>query len=301
MPDRIPGTPPAEIAIDARLVRSLLREQHPDLAESTLRAIDAGWDNAIFRLGDDLAVRLPRREVAAPLLLNEQRWLPALADRLPIPVPTPVRIGVPGSGYPWHWSIVPWLRGRSAEQDAPGAAEARRLAEFLRALHAPAPRVAPRSTVRGVPLERRAHAVEQRLSRLREHVSPVGDQVVSAWRSALEAPASDHDVWLHGDLHARNVLVHHGAIAGIIDWGDMTAGDPATDLASIWMLLGDGAARREALACYGASEQLVRRAKGWAVLFGVLLLDTGLVDDPRHARIGAATLARIAEDHDSYR
>src|SRR5580765_4230440 len=99
-----PGTPAAELAIDTTLVAGLLADQHPDLAQLTLQAVEAGWDNALFRLGDHLAVRLPRRAVAAPLIVHEQRWLPHLADQLTLPVPAPCRIGTPARGYPWHWS-----------------------------------------------------------------------------------------------------------------------------------------------------------------------------------------------------
>src|SRR5579872_6417051 len=98
------GTPVAELAIDEALVLSLLTEQHPDLAHFPLRAMDAGWDNTMFRLGADLAVRLPRRAVTAALITHEQKWLPRLSKQLPLPVPAPLRIGQPALGYPWFWS-----------------------------------------------------------------------------------------------------------------------------------------------------------------------------------------------------
>jgi aminoglycoside phosphotransferase (APT) family kinase protein len=102
--------------------------------------------------------------------------------------------------------------------------------------------------------------------------------------------------WLHGDLHSRNVLVEHGLISGIIDWGDITSGDCATDLASIWILFSHSQARHDALAAYGnVSEATVKRAKGWAVLFGVMLLDTGLIDNPRNAAIGECILRRAVQ------
>jgi len=113
----------------------------------------------------------------------------------------------------------------------------------------------------------------------------------------LDAPVDVEAKWLHGDLHARNVLVKNGAIAGIIDWGDMTSGDIATDLASIWMLFGDQHTRHQVIAEYAnISDATLQRAKGWAVLFGVLLLDTGLVDHPRHAVMGERSLRRVSED-----
>lgn len=278
-------------------MQTLLRLQHPDLAHLELRTVGAGWDNAMFRLGPALAVRVPRRASAAALLVNEQRWLPALAPHLPIPVPQPVRLGVPSTTFPWHWSVLPWIEGDPVDQSPLTAAEAPRLAEFLRALHRPAPDDAPSSKVRGVPLEQRAAVVGERLSRLRGVVPLLDDAVLSIWQEALAAPAAGNRVWVHGDLHAQNVLVRNGAIAGIIDWGDMTAGDPATDLAGVWMLLEDAPARKEAMTCYAASADEIARAKGWAVLLASLLLEHGLIDNPSHVTMALSTLRSLSEDH----
>jgi aminoglycoside phosphotransferase (APT) family kinase protein len=290
------GTPAAEHVVDTPLVAGLLADQHPDLADLPLQVVDAGWDNALFRLGDHLAVRLPRRMAAAPLVVHEQRWLPQLAPRLTLPVPVPCRIGVPARGYPWHWSVVPWLPGAPADHHEPDAAQAQSHAAFLRSLHTPAPDDAPANPVRGVPLQQRATPVEARLRRLASTTDLITPQIWQIWHVALHAPIDTPPAWLHGDLHPRNVLVENGTIAGIIDWGDMTAGDCATDLASIWMLFADQEARRQALAAYGnLSEATLRRARGWALLFGAVLLDSGLIDNPRNAAIGARTLQRVAE------
>src|SRR3984893_17711999 len=110
----IGSKPPADFAVNTALVRALLHEQHQDLAGLALSEAAAGWDNHLFRLGDALAVRLPRREVAASLIVHEQRWLPLLSARLPLPIPVPVRTGHPGCSFPWSWSVVPWLDGTSA-------------------------------------------------------------------------------------------------------------------------------------------------------------------------------------------
>jgi aminoglycoside phosphotransferase (APT) family kinase protein len=109
------GTPISELEIDVPLVYSLLEEQHPDLKHLPIHLIDAGWDNAMFRLGEQLSVRLPRRKAAATLIENEQTWLPFLAEQLPIRVPTPYRLGKPARGYPWRWSVLPWLAGIPAD------------------------------------------------------------------------------------------------------------------------------------------------------------------------------------------
>lgn len=290
------GTPPAEVALDAGLVGALLADQHPDLAGLPLRVVEAGWDNLILRLGDDMAVRLPRRAAAAQLVVHEQTWLPALAPRLTLPVPAPLRVGMPGRGYPWRWSVLPWLHGTAADQCEPAAAQAPVLAAFLRSLHLPAPADAPANPVRGVPLRARAEAMEARMGRLAGKTDLLTPALRQIWREALAAPLDVEATWLHGDLHPRNMLVKAGAISGVIDWGDITAGDRATDLAAIWMLFADLRARRAALAAYGGlSAATVLRAMGWAALFGVMLLDSGLVDNPRNAAIGARTLRHLAE------
>ncbi len=289
------GTPQAEHAIDAELVAGLLADQHPDLAGLPLREVDSGWDNALFRLGGELAVRLPRRAAAAPLLAHEQEWLPQLAGELPLPVPAPVRRGAPGRGYPWRWSVVRWLRGAPADRAAPDRSQAEPFGAFLRALHRPAPAGAPANAVRGVPLARRASVFEARLGRLERAAGLVPPAIPALWRAALAAPIDHPPVWLHGDLHPQNLLVEAGAISGVIDWGDITAGDPATDLAAVWMLFAEPATRAAALAAYGPiSPATLARARGWAALFGLLLLDNGLVDAPRHALVAERTLRRLA-------
>jgi aminoglycoside phosphotransferase (APT) family kinase protein len=292
------GTPASDFQIDAALVRALIEQQHPDLARLPIQMLDAGWDNAMFRLGTQYCVRLPRREAAAALIENEQTWLPYLARQLSLPIPCPCRFGKPALGYPWKWSVLPWLPGTPADLAEPAATQAVALAKFLRSLHVPAPADAPSNAVRGVPLWQRAAVVEERLQRLSVKTDLITKPVKRAWETALQAPCAESSKWLHGDLHARNVLVENGAITGIIDWGDITAGDEATDLAAVWMLFAEQIARQKTLSEYAdISEATLQRAKGWAVLFGVVLLDTGLVDHPRHARMGEQTLRRITADN----
>jgi aminoglycoside phosphotransferase (APT) family kinase protein len=111
--------PAAELEITADLVSRLLAAQHPDLAGLTVEPLANGWDNTLFLLGEELVARLPRRTLGASILLNEQRWLPSLAPRLPLPVPVPVRTGGPGEGYPWPWSVVALLPGTPASDGPP--------------------------------------------------------------------------------------------------------------------------------------------------------------------------------------
>lgn len=291
------GTPSAEIEIDVALVRALLHAQHPDLADLPLQVVDMGWDNVMLRLGDDLAVRMPRRTPAASLIEHEQRWLPALAGRLPLPIPAPLRIGLPGAGYPWRWSILPWLPGIASDLSPPHSDQGPALAEFLRTLHIPAPADVPDNPFRGVPLHQRWPIVAERFERVARLTDCLPPKVQALWEQALSAPVATSFTWLHGDLHSRNVLVHDSRICAVIDWGDMTQGDPATDLAAIWNLLPDPAARAEAIQAYGpVPEATWQRARGWAILFGIMLLDSGMVNDPRLAAAGEATLRRLAAD-----
>ena len=285
---------PGEIQVDVDLVEVLLAQQHPNLATLPLRASEGGFDNFMFRLGESFAVRLPRSAAAARLLANEQRWLITLSDRLPVQIPVPIRVGQPGFGFPWRWSVVPWLTGSTAEIAPVAAREAPRLAAFLRALHVPAPADAPRNAERSRPLTSRAAAIAERMERLARTTDAVTGRIREAWRESLEAPGPKQSTWIHGDLHARNVLTLEGTITGVIDWGDMTSADPAIDLACLWMLLPDEAAREAARSAYGSSEaSLWVRARGWAVLFGVMLLDTGLAGNARNAAMGEQILRRV--------
>jgi aminoglycoside phosphotransferase (APT) family kinase protein len=192
--------------------------------------------------------------------------------------------------------VVPWIDGVAADQCPPLASQAEPFAAFLRSLHGPAPADAPTNRFRGVPLRARAAALAERMQRLASRTSLITPRIRDIGRTALDAPLDLAPTWVHGDLHSRNVLVANGAIAGVIDWGDLTAGDPATDLAATWMLFADPQARQAALAGYpGLTEATVQRARGWALFFGVMLLDTGLADNPRNAAIGEQILRRVAE------
>ena len=251
----------------------------------------------MFRLGEQYCVRLPRREAAAALIEHEQIWLPRLARQLSLPISCPSWFGKPALGYPWKWSVLPWLPGTPADLAEPAATQSVALAKFLRSLHTPAPSDAPANAVRGVPLWRRAAAIEERVQRLSVKTDLITKPVKRTWEIALQAPCAGSSKWLHGDLHARNVLVENGAITGIIDWGDITSGDVATDLAGFWSLFSEQRARQKALSEYtDISEATLQRAKGWAVLFGVVLMDTGLIDNPRHALMGEQILRRVTAD-----
>jgi aminoglycoside phosphotransferase (APT) family kinase protein len=292
--------PEAEVDIDVDLVAALVAEQHPDLAGLPLRSLAHGWDNESYRLGDDLVVRLPRRAAAAELIVHEQRWLGELAGGLPLPIPAPVRVGLPALGYPWAWSIVPWLSGAPWETAPPvdAAAAGRQLGSFLDALHRPAPPTAPHNPFRGVPLVDRAERFDNGVFALGDRIDARRCRAVFA-ELAAAAAWDGPPVWLHGDLHPLNVLVGGGRPSAVVDFGDICAGDPATDLAVAWMVL--AAADRHAFRLAAGAERPVddatwQRSRAWALALAIAYLAAS-DDNPTMAAIGHRTLTAALDDH----
>ncbi|MGZ2356105.1 aminoglycoside phosphotransferase family protein [Streptomyces sp. 372A] len=266
------------------LIRALLRDQHPDLADLPLELGARGWDNQVWRLGDELAVRLPwATESADELLLKEHAWVPVLAPGLPLPVPVPQRLGVPSERFPRPWLVTTWVSGEPADRVPATRAEdaADTLARFLGALHRPAPPEAPSGRGRGGPLGPYGEHFGHALAAVTEKgLVADPDPVRRVWEDAVAAPDwGGPALWLHGDLHPANVLTANGTFCGVIDFGDLFAGDPACDLAAAWILLPDGAADRFHAACRLAPDvATLRRARGWAVLralSGLLIADDG--------------------------
>ncbi len=286
--------PDAEFNITEQLVRSLLERQFPALAALPLRLLASGWDNTMYRLGSHHIVRLPRRQLGADLIEHEQRWLPVLSNVLPLPIPAPTHVGEPSDGYPWTWSIVPWVAGVPGDTEPLDEGQAVVMADFLRTLHQPAPAEAPVSEFRGMALSVRKPITIDRLASVDQATDLVTSSVRSAFHDALDAPLATEKTWVHGDLHPRNIVVHQGEIASIIDWGDMNGGDGANDLAALWMFFDDPEVREAALAAYGATAAMTARAKGWAVFFGAILTDVGLHGDELFLAVGSRTLRNVA-------
>jgi aminoglycoside phosphotransferase (APT) family kinase protein len=266
----------SDLVIDEDLVRAMLREQHPDLAELRLRPVDGGWDNQMWRLGEDMAVRIPRTPRAPSLLEQERRLLPELAPRLPLPVPVPVGLGEPSTLFPATWLVTTWVAGEPADRTAiergPHAAEA--LAGFLAALHEEAPEDAPVNPTRSVPLKQIGENAERGIEFWSTDANAAALHRI--WSDALAAGEWHRPpVWIHGDLHPANVLVAEGTLTGVIDFGELCAGDPAADLAAVWMLLPEGAAQACLDAYPNADEATVLRARGWALLRAFGLLEVG--------------------------
>lgn len=290
------NTPSAEVEIDDALVRALLAEQLPDLAALPLARLAEGWDNVIYRLGDELTVRLPRRKMAAELVEHEQRWLPDLAPRLPLAIPAPVGIGRPGLGFPWSWSVCPWLPGSVAQQVPPDdpCAAATSLGQFLAALHQPAPPDAPENPFRGVPLAARDTTMHERVAELGDAID--GRAVLERWAELLATPPwSGPPLWLHGDLHPANVLVHRGRLSAVIDFGDITGGDRACDLSIAWMLFPPAARATFRAAAGAVDDDTWARARGWALTLAVTYIAAS-ANDPVIEREGRETIAAVLAD-----
>ncbi|GII94207.1 aminoglycoside phosphotransferase family protein [Sinosporangium siamense] len=291
----------SEIEITADLVHDLLQEQHPDLAGLAIREVAGGWGNQMWRLGDDLSVRMPRTEGAPDLLRKECRWLPVLAPRLPLPVPNPVRIGEPSARFPKPWTIMTWVPGEPLDYTSisRGDHAADTLAGFLKALHVEAPEDAPISEDRGDHpktytdgFDHFVHAVVP---------DDLADEVRAVWDDAVAAPGWDGPpLWVHGDLHPANVVVSDGTLTGVIDFGDMFAGDPAWDLAAAWVVLPADAASPFFDAYAQADEGTIRRARGLAALKSLFLMLMGQNGDrglpggkPAWGPAGRAALDRV--------
>ncbi|MGI8793873.1 MAG: aminoglycoside phosphotransferase family protein [Acidimicrobiales bacterium] len=285
--------PAADVRIDIRLVQDLLAEQHPDLVGLAISPLATGWDNVSFRLGDRFVVRLPRRAESAAVIAHEQRWLPMLAPRLPLPVPVPIRIGTSIDRYPYRWSVCPWYPGESAADTPPTDLRdaAAKLGAFVGALATiEVPLDAPLNPWRGIPLM-------ERDARTRDAIAVIPERwreaALAAWEGAVALPEhAGPPRWLHGDLHPANTVVDGGRLIAVIDFTDLCVGDPATDLMSAWMLLPTEhhATFREAA---GADdESLWRRGRGWALTHAVATLSNS-ADNPLMRQMSEATLTRV--------
>lgn len=280
---------------DLDLAQGLLRAQFPELASLPLRIAGMGVDNVIVRVGEALALRLPRTEQGATLIANEIRWLPELAPKLPLPIPKPLHIGRPQGAYPWPWYVTRWFHGTPALAEPLRAGST--LARFLRALHRPAPPDAPHNPYRSIPLAGREARFEQHLAATHTFLDArQRTRVRERWHELSATPRrAEAPTWIHGDLHPANMIVIRGELSAVIDFGDVCAGDPATDLAVAWMLF-DRDTRALFRAEYTDShdDALWRRAQGWAITLGLAALATDL--PPEQRRAGLRTVREALVD-----
>jgi len=266
-----------EVDTDVSLVGRLLAAQFPEWAGLSIEPVrSCGTDNALYRLGHDLVVRLPRRERDSGTLEKERRWLPRLAPLLPLAVPVPLGEGTPAEGYPFAWSVYRWLKGEDAtvERVTDLSRLATDLAQFVAALQRIDPTGGPypgeHNAFRGVPLATRDAPTRAAIVSLRGAVDV--SAVTAVWESALQAPEWEHPpVWIHGDLDSRNLLVEEGRLSAVIDFGCLGVGDPACDVMVAWKVL--SADTREIFrTALSVDEATWARARGWALSQALMAL-----------------------------
>lgn len=292
-----------EADIDVTLVARLVAVQFRQWADLPIVPVrSAGTDNALFRFGNDMVVRLPRVLTATGQVEKEQLWLPRLAPLLPLAIPVPIAKGMPAEGYPWPWSIYRWLDGETATIDriADLGRTATALGDFVAALQqvdaAGGPPPSEQNSFRGGPLSSRDSSTRDAITTLRDTLDV--DAVTAAWETALHAPAwKGRDVWLHGDLHAANLLARHGQLSAVIDFGCMGVGDPACDVMVAWTYL--SAQTRDAFrAVLSVDDATWARGRGWALSFGLIALPYYQTTNPVLAGIARRAVEEALADNE---
>jgi aminoglycoside phosphotransferase (APT) family kinase protein len=270
-------------AITAALASRLVAGQFPQWADLPVKWVGSdGNDNVTFRLGGEMSVRLPSADRYAPQVQKEHRWLPILAQRLPLPIPEPLAKGAPAYGYPWHWSIYSWIEGETAtiERIVDLGRFATDLAEFLVALNridpAGGPAPGKHNFFRGGPLStydvETRHAIAALATEIDTHA------VTEVWEAALAATLSRSRAWVHGDVTASNLLVADGRLSGVIDFGCSGVGDPACDLTVAWTLF-FGTSRETFRGRLPLDDATWARARGWALWKALITLVRALKTD----------------------
>jgi aminoglycoside phosphotransferase (APT) family kinase protein len=291
-----------EVYVDVTLVSQLLAAQFPQWVDLSIEPVhSAGTDNAIYRIGEDMAVRLPRIEGATGQVDKEHQWLPRLAPHLPLAIPVPLAKGIPGEGYPWYWSVYLWLEGETAtfERIADPGQAARDLAQFVAALQRIDPVGGPspgaHNSFRGVSLSTRDSETCAAIASLDNMLDT--DAVTAAWDAALQAPAwHGPPVWIHGDLSPLNLLVEHGRLSAVIDFGCLGMGDPACDLQVAWNLL--SAVTRDVFhAALPVDDATWARGRGWALSVGLIALPYYQSTNPVLAGIARRAIDEVLADH----
>ena len=291
-----------EVTTDVPLVRRLLAAQFPQWAHLPIEPVHSdGTSNAIYRLGEDLSVRLPLIESTTLQHDKEHRWLPTLAPHLPLAIPIPFGAGQPAEGYPWHWSVYPWLPGEPATPDrlTDPTKPATDLAAFITALRAIDPTGGPppgkHNFHRGVPLALRDTTVRACIAQLEDLIDT--QAATAAWDHALQTPVYDGPpTWIHGDLSATNMLATNGHLTAVIDWGGLAIGDPACELLVAWNLF-SAETRPTFRAALEVDDPTWDRARGWALSLALIGLPYYRHTNPGFMRYAHRLLAEALADH----
>jgi aminoglycoside phosphotransferase (APT) family kinase protein len=262
--------------IDVALARGLIDRQFPQWSDLPITEVDLnGWDNRTFRLGPEMSIRLPTRSWFAKQVEKEQRWLPVLAPRLPLPIPAPVARGEPDQGYPFPWSVYRWLEGEPvATAKVSDLGEfATALARFLGALErvdaTDGPRPGEHNFYRGGPLSHYEAEALQAAEELGDAIPR--DDVLRVWEDAMATTWDRDPVWIHGDVAVGNLLVRDGRLAAVLDFGSSGVGDPACDMVIAWTFL-SGPSRDRFRSERGVDPGTWSRGRGWALWKALITL-----------------------------
>lgn len=287
--------------IDVALARRLVDSQFPQWSELAIAEVEVdGWDNRTFRLGTELTIRLPSGDWYAKQVEKEQRWLPVLAPRLPLAIPTPVARGEPDAAFPYPWSVYRWLDGALASKAhiADLTAFATALAGFLNALArvdaTGGPEPGEHNFFRGGPLGTYEEEALQAIETLGDEISR--DDVNRVWQDAMATKWEHDPVWLHGDVAAGNLLVRDGRLAAVIDFGSSGIGDPACDCVIAWTFL-SGASRDRFRAELDVDAGTWSRGRGWGLWKALITLVGHLERDSPTAALPRRDIERIIVDH----
>jgi aminoglycoside phosphotransferase (APT) family kinase protein len=270
-------------AITAAVVRRLVAAQFPQWSDLDVVPVDVdGWDNATFRLGDNMSVRLPRGDGYATQVPIEARWLSQLASHLPLPIPEPIAVGRPDETFPLPWSVRRWLPGSPATVDRIGDPEqlAVDLAGFLTRLQhidpsgGPAP--GPHNGFRGGALGTYDDETVSAITALDGEID--ADRAMATWHAALASSWNRPAVWIHGDITGSNLLVVDGRLHAVIDFGCVAVGDPACDLTIAWTLF-TGMGRHTFQQHVDLDDATWARARGWALWKALITLRDDTTDD----------------------
>ncbi|MCP9486387.1 MAG: aminoglycoside phosphotransferase family protein [Gaiellaceae bacterium MAG52_C11] len=287
-----------EVETDVALVQRLLSGQYPRWADLEITPVESyGTDHDIYRLGEQLVVRLPRIGWATAQAAKEAEWLPRLAPHLPLAVPVQLAKGRPAGGYPFEWSVYEWLPGENANGTIDDLEKAAvDLAAFVKALRRLDATDAPtRPPIgRGVPLVILDEHVRRSIAQLGKRID--GEAAIRSWEESLGAPESDEaEVWVHGDLLPGNLLVVDGRLSAVIDWGLLNVGDPACDLQPAWNVFTDDS-RSRYRAELEVDDASWLRGRGWALFQAVMALPYYWDTNPGMVRQASHALAEVLAD-----
>lgn len=290
-----------EVETDVALVRRLIAGQFPRWADLPVEpVVSYGTDHDIYRLGDDLAARLPRIGWATGQAAKEAEWLPRLAPHLPLAVPVQLAMGHPAEGYPFDWSVYEWLPGQNANGTLDDLCQAAvDVAAFVCALRRVDPTGAPPRPRggRGGPLVECDEHVRRSIAQLGDRIDR--ELALRSWEESLAVPPwGEREVWVHGDLLPGNLLVVDGRLSAVIDFGGLNVGDPACDLQPAWNVFA-GESRDRFRAELDVDDASWTRGRGWALYQAVTALAYYWDTNPGMIRQASHALRQVLADRTS--